>query len=91
MTSRIDQIGQNGNDGVAYADYNDNVNHPPHYQSEDGIECIDAIKAQMTKEQFVAYCQGNVVKYLWRWRSKGGAESLNKAAWYLKRMIEEVE
>ena len=91
MTSRIDQIGQNGNDGVAYADYNDNVNHPPHYQSEDGIECIDAIKAQMSRDQFVAYCQGNVVKYLWRWRSKGGAESLNKAAWYLNRMIEEVE
>lgn len=69
----------------------DMVNHPAHYQSENGIECIEAIRAQMNCDQFAAYCQGNVVKYLWRWREKGGVESLKKAKWYLYRMIAEIE
>ena len=69
----------------------DMVNNPSHYQSENGIECIEAIRAQMTVDQFAAYCQGNVIKYLWRWRQKGGSESLRKAKWYLYRMIAEVE
>ena len=68
----------------------DNVNSPQHYQSENGIECIEAIRAQLTSDQFTAYCQGNISKYLWRWRSKGGVESLRKAKWYLDRMIAEV-
>ena len=89
MTSRIDIIGQNGPIGHAEG-LTDNVNHPAHYQSEMGIECIMAIRAQMTCDQFAAYCQGNVVKYLWRWREKGGVESLRKARWYLDRMIAEV-
>ena len=36
----------------------DLVNHPPHYQT-DGIECIDAIRASLGLEGFVAYCRGN--------------------------------
>ena len=69
----------------------DSVNHPEHYQSETGLECIDAIRAQMTVDQFAAYCQGNIVKYLWRWRQKAAVESLKKARWYLDRMIGELE
>lgn len=66
----------------------DPVNNPVHYASGD-IECIDAIKAQMTADQFAGYLRGNVVKYLWRYEHKGGAESLEKAEWYLKRLIQE--
>ena len=67
----------------------DTVNNPAHYASGD-IECIDAIKAQMTPDQFAGYLRGNVVKYLWRYEQKGGAESLAKGEWYLKRLIQEV-
>lgn len=74
-----------------FSQRHDLVNHPEHYQSESGLECIDAIRAQMTVDQFAAYCQGNVVKYLWRWRQKAGVESLKKAQWYLNRMIVELE
>ena len=35
-----------------------------------------------------AYRLGNVLKYLWRHREKGGVESLRKAQWYLQREIE---
>jgi hypothetical protein len=67
----------------------DNVNHPAHY-NQGGIECIDAIKAA-TGSGFVKYCTGNVIKYLWRYDNKGGAEDLKKAAWYLDRAIKEME
>jgi len=64
----------------------DSVEKPAHYASGD-IECIDAIKAQMTPEEFQGYLKGNVSKYMWRWRDKGGVESLRKARWYLERLI----
>lgn len=68
----------------------DSVDHPSHYTSG-SIECIDAIQAQMTPEQFAGYLRGNVAKYLWRYEHKGGAESLRKARWYLDRLIAVME
>lgn len=67
----------------------DTVNSPAHYTSGD-IECIDAIKAQMSADEFAGYLRGNVVKYMWRYRDKGGVESLEKARWYLERLIGEL-
>ena len=64
----------------------DLVNHPPHY-ADSTIECIEAIEAQLTQEEFRGYCKGNIVKYIWRERQKGQAESLKKAQWYLDRLI----
>jgi hypothetical protein len=63
----------------------DVVNNPAHYTAGD-IECIDAIKAALTPEEFRGFCKGNVIKYAWRERLKGGVESLRKAAWYLARI-----
>lgn len=68
---------------------NPNVYEPEHYQSESGIECIEAIRAALTPEEFRGYCKGNVIKYVWRERKKGGDESLEKANWYLKEAISE--
>jgi len=67
----------------------DMVNHPPHYNKA-GVECIDAIAAA-TGDGFEYYLQGNIMKYLWRYRYKNGTEDLNKAKWYLEKLIEEVE
>ena len=64
---------------------NDNVNAPAHYNAG-VIECIDAIKAALTPEEFRGFCKGNALKYVWRERHKGGDESLQKATWYLDRM-----
>lgn len=65
----------------------DMVNRPPHYTAS-GIECIDAIKAALTPEEFRGFCKGNSLKYAWREKHKGGDEDLKKAAWYLKRLTE---
>jgi len=65
----------------------DNVNHPPHYTDGGKIECIEAIEAQLTPEEYRGYLKGNVAKYLWREKHKGGIESLQKAQWYLNRLL----
>ena len=67
----------------------DMVNSPPHY-NEAGIECIDALAAALG-EGFEFYLQGNIMKYLWRYRYKNGTEDLKKAQWYLDKLITEVE
>ena len=66
----------------------DTVNHPPHYNNG-GMECIDYIRQQLGDE-FSSYCQGNVIKYLHRWRYKNGIEDLRKAEWYLNAMIKSI-
>ena len=64
----------------------DKIN-PNHYKGD--IECIDAIKASMTKEAFIGYLKGNMMKYIWRYEKKNGVEDLQKAEWYLTRLIKE--
>ena len=64
----------------------DLVNHPPHY-TDGSIECIEAIEAQHTPEEYRGYLKGNIAKYIWRERHKGGTESLRKARFYLDRLI----
>jgi hypothetical protein len=66
----------------------DQVNHPPHYTDGDGVECIEAIESSLTLEEYRGYLKGNIQKYCWRERHKGGTESLKKAQWYLSRLIQ---
>mgnify|MGYP003134633007 CR=1 FL=1 len=64
----------------------DMVNNPPHY-NQHGIECVDAIQAA-TNDGFHHYLQGNIIKYIWRYKYKNGKQDLQKAAWYLEKLIE---
>lgn len=69
----------------------DPVNQPQHYASGE-IECIDAIRASMTKEAFCGYLKGNVQKYMWRYEKKiNPVEDIKKARWYSERLIKELE
>lgn len=67
----------------------DPVNHPSHYNADNGIECIEVIKIAtegLTGEY--AFCVGNAIKYLFRCNKKGKfKEDLEKARWYLNRAI----
>ena len=56
--------------------------HPAHY-NQGGIECIEAIRACLSPEEFQGFCRGNVLKYAWRYKQKGGVDDLNKAQTYL--------
>ena len=65
----------------------DNVNAPFHYNAGK-IECIEGIEASMSSEAFKGYLKGNCQKYLWRFDYKGKAkEDLEKASWYLNKLI----
>jgi len=66
------------------------INHPDHYNAG-AIECIDAIEAALTPEEFRGFCKGNALKYIWRQRHKGQDSSLAKAAWYLARLLGKLE
>lgn len=71
----------------------DMVNHPPHYNNR-RMEAIDIIEMiiEIEKNPKVAYNMSNVLKYLLRFRDKGTpVKDLNKAVWYLNRMIQKVE
>ena len=65
----------------------DMVNEPPHYQAE-GMQCIDAIEAQLSKAEFIGFLRGTIAKYQWRLGKKGApVEDAKKSEWYLKRLI----
>ena len=69
----------------------DIVNNPPHYNKH-GIECIEAIKASMTDEEYQGYLKGNTLKYMWRYSYKGQPkQDLEKAQWYLNQLIKETD
>lgn len=70
----------------------DMVAHPPHYQSEAGLEVIDVIKAFTADLKGIeATDTGNIIKYICRWKHKNGLEDLKKARWYLDHLIRIVD
>ena len=64
----------------------DAVNHPSHYQGKH--ECIDEMIALFGVEAVKAFCKCNVYKYRFRAANKNGQEDLDKADWYMDKLIE---
>lgn len=66
----------------------DVVNSPKHY-TQGKFETIDVI---LDVTQHVSgpegYLLGNIIKYLSRYHFKNGQEDLEKARWYLNKLIE---
>jgi hypothetical protein len=65
----------------------DKIKSPSHY-TQGSIECIDAIRAALTQEEFRGYVKGNVIKYAWRERFKNGDEDLKKIIRYIEILLE---
>lgn len=59
----------------------DKVVNPKHYTK--GIEVWDFIAS---KE--MSFMEGNIVKYVSRWKDKNGIEDLKKAKQYLDKLID---
>jgi hypothetical protein len=64
----------------------DNIN-PDHYKSK-SKETIERLQDNLTQGEFKGYLKGNILKYLDRYEHKNGVEDLNKAQWYLNKLIE---
>ena len=62
------------------------VDHPSHY-NQGKIEVLDAIE-----DWDLNFCEGNVIKYISRYKRKNGIEDLKKARQYIAFLIKkEVE
>ena len=59
----------------------DPVNSPKHY-TQGEMEVITAIEGLG-----LDYHQGNILKYVSRYKYKNGIEDLRKAKWYIDRLI----
>jgi len=68
----------------------DIVNSPKHY-ADTKIETIDYIEDKLSLEAYEGYCVGNILKYLSRYKKKGGLTDLKKAHWYLNKLICKME
>lgn len=86
--SIIYRIRRKGED-MSYESEDKMVNHPDHYQSENGLEVIDVIEA-FTEELtgIEAVDTGKIIKYGCRWYKKNGIQDLEKVLWYTTHLIE---
>lgn len=58
-----------------------------HYRSK-SITPWQAMEAWMTKEEFAGFLQGNIIKYIARYKDKDGVKDLMKAEHYLQKLLE---
>ena len=66
----------------------DYIDHPAHY-NQGGIETIDYIKSCLTKEEYIGYLKGTVLKYISRLGKKhDDLQDAKKAMWYLNKLIQ---
>ena len=69
---------------LKYGGKYEKINHPQHYTQGDE-----------TSEYIVSwgmdFLEGNVIKYVTRYKFKHGVDDLKKAKWYLERLIKQQE
>ena len=65
----------------------DNVNHPSHYKLHKH-ECIDEMVAVFGVDAVKHFCACNAWKYRYRADAKNGEEDLEKADWYIEKLME---
>ena len=66
----------------------DNAAPPIHYDTS--VQPIDLIEAGEAAGM-IGFREGQIIKYVFRWRKRGGLRDLKAAAWFLNRMIAQEE
>lgn len=61
------------------------IEHPSRYM-HGNVECFDMLEAALSPREFIGFCKGNILKYIWREKDKGGFEDLQKAEIYAQRL-----
>lgn len=59
---------------------------PAHYQGK-AMQVFDVLENFLTSEELNGFYVGNVVKYVLRYKGKGGRDDLRKAAHYLDKLM----
>lgn len=61
----------------------DMVNNPAHYKIPGlEVEALEVIRGVLTREEYIGYLRGNILKYQIRANQKGGEEDLQKSIVY---------
>lgn len=63
-----------------------NIN-PSHYR-KGKLETIENIKNSMSESEYIGFLKGNIYKYVARYEEKNGIEDLEKAKWYINKLID---
>lgn len=79
--NRIDAIGQNGNEGLHYDALKKQVDGT-HYK-ELAIQPVEYIY-----HNGLGFLEGNIIKYVTRYKNKNGIADLEKAKHYIEMLIE---
>lgn len=59
------------------------VDHPAHYGGADNPhEVIKVLESWLSRDEFIGFCKGNVIKYQARASKKAGTQDYAKSAWY---------
>ena len=66
----------------------DMVNHPPHYEREGAMECIDEMLMIFGPLETKIFCKLNAWKYRYRAADKNGKEDIAKSDWYMNKYKE---
>ena len=64
--------------------FDDDVINKPNHYNQGNIEVSDFII-----DQNMNFLEGNIIKYVSRYKTKNGIEDLKKARWYLNKLIKE--
>jgi hypothetical protein len=74
----------------------DVVNHPNHYmldlESGVSVEALEILQASLSRDEYIGYLRGNILKYNIRTNKKGKEEDVLKACFYsdiLKKILED--
>src|SRR5690606_14692830 len=76
-----------GSEGFNLLNTVDNVNKPNHYHSGN-IDVIKFSEENFSKEEQKGFHRINAIKYITRYDRKNGVEDLNKAKFYIDKLIE---
>lgn len=66
------------------------ITNPTYYQNNNGDDLITYFAKNFTREQFVGFMVGNIMKYVTRFEGKNGLEDLDKAKEYITRLHDEL-
>lgn len=64
----------------------EDISKPKRYNKTGSLECWDVII-----DQKMNFLEGNIIKYVWRYKEKNGVEDLKKAKVYLDKLISEMK
>lgn len=66
------------------------ITNPTYYKNDNGEDLITYFVKNFTREQFVGFMVGNIMKYITRFEGKNGLEDLDKAKEYITRLHDEL-